>query len=137
MPCDPGFVRCSEHRQYSDRRALAAKLTIAQDRVLNRVEEALDEAINELIRLSVSAAREGDRLMATNMLLKLGGFEKLVIEGEAGVKIDPEERDQLLMRIFRKHVDDEQKQAELARKVALVNDADIIDAEIVDDDSSG
>ena len=121
MPCDPGFVRCTEHRQALPRREIVKKLELRQDAVLLRVESALDDAVEELIRLATSAAAEGDRLRAIDKLLTLGGFANVKIDAEVGVTLAPEERDRVLVEMIRSYAQNPDKIDELERKFNAIN----------------
>lgn len=137
MPCDPGFVRCKEHRKYSDKRALAHMMEMAQDRILRKVDEALDGAVDMLIRLSTEAQNENARIQAIDKLLTLSGFANLKIDGQLATNIDPMERDKILIGLIKKAAEDEKKYAELEAKNKVVSgETDIIDAEVIDDTDS-
>lgn len=132
-PCDPGFVRCSVHRQYSDKRALGHKLEMAQDRVLRKVESKIDEAVDAMIDIAVNGTQEASKLRAIENMLRLTGFVDLKIDMSTGAPIDPVDRDKVLLQLIQKHVKDESKLAQLQQKV-MERDTDIIDAEVIEND---
>lgn len=120
-PCDPGFVQCRKHRQGIDRRGLATLLETAQERVLRRVESALDDAIDQLIELSTTARNESARIAAIDKLLTLAGFANIKIDAQVGVALDPQSRDQALIGIIQGLARDPDKLAELENKIKAID----------------
>lgn len=133
MPCAAGFVRCSEHRQYSDKRALAHMLELAQDRVLRAVEEKIDEAVEQLVNVALHGPNQNAQMRAIETMLRLTGFVDLKIDVTGGAQIDPDERDKILMRLVSSLVKDEEKRSQLEVKI-LSLEQPIVDAEVVNDD---
>ena len=124
MPCDPGFVRCREHKRQPDKAALANKLELAQERVLRRLESVLDDAVTNLIALATEARSEQVRLMAIDKVLTLTGFANLRIESNSNGTVDPQERDKILMEIVKTYVKDPNRIKELEAKAGAVIDVD-------------
>jgi len=121
LPCEPGFVRCLEHRQAVPRREIVKMLEHRQDTVLLRVESALDSAISELIRLATNAVSEGDRIRAIDKLLTLGGFANVKIDAEVGVTLNPDERDRVLVEMIKAYASNPDKIHELEAKLNVID----------------
>lgn len=121
MPCDPGFTRCLEHRRNIPRREIIKMIEATQDKVLVRVNNALEAAVEELIRIATSAVSEADRIRAIDKLMTLGGFANVKIDAEVGVTLQPEERDKVLIKLIKEHANNPQKLEELEAKLNVID----------------
>jgi hypothetical protein len=128
-PCDAGFMRCSKHRERMTKRAMAVLLEGAQERVLRRVEQALDDTIDTIIDLSQNSRNDSVKLAASKELLTLAGFANIRIEGDVGVTLDPENRDAALLKMIQGLAHNPDK------LLALEERSKVIDADVVDDDA--
>ena len=92
-----------------------------QDKVLVRVNNALEAAVEELIRIATSAVSEADRIRAIDKLMTLGGFANVKIDAEVGVTLQPEERDKVLIKLIKEHANNPQKLEELEAKLNVID----------------
>lgn len=111
-PCEPGHVRCAEHRErFVDARYARQALEAARARVILRLEERADDLAGGLIDLALDTATTEDgafrvsthsRVRALQTAFKLLGMDRLVVDVEETEEIGPRkaERDRRLIDLL-------------------------------------